>query len=303
MLANGIVSPDLHTVLIGPGSVLNLDALIAEIEAATIMHHRGIKVVIHPIAPVVMPRHKQAEAVNVAIGSTMKGTGAALIEKIQRSPDLMLVARDVLPRHVRRLGELRDKTGVHIVWDEFDYFHSIEWADRIQIEGAQGFSLGIHRKFWPYGTSREISSHQVLSDLCFPYRIPVVVYGCLRTFPIRVANRYNDKGEQVGTSGPYYADQRELTWDEVGQPVELTTVTKLPRRVFTFSYEQLVDAVRVCGPTGLFVNFANYVGKRGVWGERLETMAATINLVAPLMWMGWGPTVNDVEDVSDVNYP
>lgn len=303
MLANGIVSPDLAFVLIGPGSVVDLDVLHDEILAAKAMHDRNIHVVIHPQAPIVMNRHRQAEVGHVAIGSTMKGTGAALVDKVNRSPDVMLIARDVFPRVVRQFSDLRERTGgvttgVHVTVDERAYNHALAWAGDIQIEGAQGFSLGIHRKFWPYCTSREISPHQVLSDLCWPYGTDVEVFGCMRTFPIRVANRFDDKGRKVGTSGPYYSDQIELTWEQVGQPVELTTVTKLPRRVFSFSMEQLMDSVRVCGPDALFLNFCNYVspGPDEPWSQELRDLCAKIEAYSsvPIHWMGWGPTDSDV---------
>lgn len=70
-------------------------------------------------------------------------------------------------------------------------------------------------------------------------------------------------------SGDWYADQRELTWDELtqvsGSPsmiLECTTLTKLPRRVATFSQLNLFESIRynqTPHEVWISVNFANYV--------------------------------------------
>jgi hypothetical protein len=107
-----------------------------------------------------------------------------------------------------------------------------------------------------------------------------------RTYPIRISNKkYIGKdGKHLtwdevqagvehevyeGNSGPGYDDQEEISWEEItansGSPeqiIELTSVTKLPRRAFSFSKKNLVQATRY-NDTGhgvyLSVNFANYV--------------------------------------------
>lgn len=70
-------------------------------------------------------------------------------------------------------------------------------------------------------------------------------------------------------SGPWYPDQQELTWEELteisGSPqhlMECTTLTKLPRRVATFSKKNFEDAIiHNQTPHKIFVslNFVNYV--------------------------------------------
>ena len=59
----------------------------------------------------------------------------------------------------------------------------------------------------------------------------------------------------VGYSGDGYPDQQELTWEEVGQTPEKTTVTKLTRRIFTLSKIQTAEAIRTCAPDEIFLNF------------------------------------------------
>jgi adenylosuccinate synthase len=110
------------------------------------------------------------------------------------------------------------------------------------------------------------------------------VYGVCRTFPIRVNNR-------GGYSGPCYVDQEEINWKDVGVEPELTTVTKLPRRIFTFSEMQIRDAVRMNGVDQVFLNFANYCFDAG-YG--LDDIIAKIEKYAPVSWLGYGPSITDV---------
>ena len=118
------------------------------------------------------------------------------------------------------------------------------------------------------------------------------VIGTCRTYPIRVANRFDSSGQQVGWSGPCYPDQEETSFEAIGQPTELTTVTKLPRRIFTYSKQQIREAVTVNGINKMFLNFANYANH-----ERLEEISDHIKTLTTLEWLGWGPTEEDVRNV------
>lgn len=71
-------------------------------------------------------------------------------------------------------------------------------------------------------------------------------------------------------SGHGYQDQKEITWDEVEEgygkaidlDVKLTSLTKLPRRVFTFSQKNLEDAIiynQTPHKIFLSLNFCNWV--------------------------------------------
>ena len=72
-----------------------------------------------------------------------------------------------------------------------------------------------------------------------------------------------------GNSGGWYDDQHEISWDELtknsGSPkkiIEVTSVTKLPRRVATFSVDNVMEALKY-NNTGhemyVSINFMNYV--------------------------------------------
>ena len=83
MLPCGIGAPGLRSIVLGPGSLLDLDVLYAEIKFARMMQLIPEQVVIyvHLAAAVVLDRHRQAESDGgTAPGSTRKGTGAAQID-------------------------------------------------------------------------------------------------------------------------------------------------------------------------------------------------------------------------------
>lgn len=314
MLANSIqTSERLRRVLIGPGSIINPDIMLDEVKRYW-PKLSGCQFYIHEHAAVVTQEHRDAEAqYGYGIGSTMKGVGEAVIEKLRRKsrlqdPTFYNVAKSALAR-----TELADFVVSRDVYDR-----AVDDADVVLLEGAQGFSLGINSGFYPYCTSRECTTAQLISDCGLPMPLGRYyhrsVYGVARTYPIRVANRYAwTKGVpcdhpdadrtpggrclacgasylQVGTSGPCYNDQREIDWKDIGREPELTTVTKLPRRIFTFSEQQIHDAVRMNGVNHVFLNFCNYVRDR----DELLRMQRTIEKYAPVKWTGWGPSVYEI---------
>lgn len=291
-LPNGIVAHP-KRVLIGPGSVINPDILESELRRYRDMGY-DFELMIHPHAAVVEERHRRIEASSMfKVGSTMKGVGAAMIQKIERNPDHLNVAIHALDDN-SPLGQF--------VVPASDYDQAVDQAVRTQIEGAQGFSLGINSGMYPYTTSRECTVQQLLVDCGVPMGFvdDMLVYGVARTFPIRVANRFDPVTKaQVGTSGPMYYDQKEIAWADIGREPELTTVTKLPRRIFTWSDKQIRDAIRMNGVDGVFLNFANYVTPEGEAhnGALSPYMDSVRRAGSTIRWLGFGPTINDICEV------
>lgn len=295
MLANGVVSPALKYVLIGPGSQLDLQKLLAEcIECRD--HLEGVEVLIHPNACVISQRHVDEEAGPMTkIGSTKKGCGAALIEKIRRSPDSHITAA----HHQAAIHKDSARYDVPIrVCTGAEYELVIEDAARILVEGAQGYSLGINAGFYPYVTSRECTPAQIASDTLLPLPLIGKVVGVMRTYPIRVANRYDENGVMVGWSGPCYSDQEEISFEKIGQADEFTTVTKLKRRVFTFSKEQCLRALRTIRPDEVFLNFCNYDGESAETDHKIGMIDGQARDLGcgGVRYLGFGPTGRDVVD-------
>ena len=281
VLPNGIVSPKLKAVFLGPGSVFKVARLNWEIEQAIKFGYmKNVTVYIHPNAMPLLDEYAETERGNMSsIASTMQGAGAAQIAKILRNPDKKILIRDQAFMALHKKVEITTYT---------------EWMDLLDehtnmlLEGSQGFSLGINQRFHPYCTSRECTPGRLMSDMGLPH-MGVQVWGTLRTFPIRVGNTTD------GTSGSVYADQEELSWSGLGQKEELTTVTQRVRRVFTFSYAQLEESLWHCVPNHLFLNFANYLNK-----DDLRDMMKKINAIADtygcsIKLLGHGPNHHDVK--------
>lgn len=289
-IPNGIVSNNLRRILLGPGSVINPDTLMKEMEQYA-LYLDGVDIMIHENAAVVTQKHRDEEArAMFAIGSTMKGVGAAVIDKIRRNPMENVIARDAL---------VSTPLEGYVVSAQ-EYNAALDKGREVMLEGAQGFSLSINQGFYPFTTSRDCTTAQLISDCAIPARFTrgrTIVYGCARTYPIRVANRFKD-GKQVGTSGPCYDDQEEIEWVRLGMKPELTTVTQLPRRIFTFSEQQIAEAIRMNGVNEVFLNFANYIERDAAPGAmKLSNYIDAIEKAGSRITMtGWGPAVNDIDD-------
>jgi adenylosuccinate synthase len=196
----------------------------------------GVVPTIHPCAAIIESHHVEQEQSNGSskVAGTAKGVGAALADKVNREGNLW---------------------GRQDVW--YGYSGVLDLVNRCVLhESAQGFSLGVNEAlFAPHTTSRECTVQQALSDARIPLSQVHKVAMTLRTFPIRVGNT------QVGYSGDYYDDQKETSWEALGLSEEFTTVTKRVRRVFTWSWSQFVDALRVNEPDLLNINFMDYLKK------------------------------------------
>ncbi len=293
MMPNGVVSPNLKTILIGPGSVIDPVLMMSEIERLNAMGLLdGVKLAIHEHAAVVTEEDRNWERQHmVGIGSTMKGVGRAVTRKIERNRDNIAVAYEAL-----RGSPLFDN-----VINVTEYNDLYDDAEVVMVEGHQGFSLSINQGFYPFTTSRDCTTAQILSDCGIPLPDPdpftgdsMTVWGSCRTYPIRVANRFNAAGEQIGWSGPHYPDQHEIEWSEIGREPELTTVTKLPRRIFTWSDIQIKQACRMNRVDRMFLNFVNYIDSSNV-----KLVLGRLAYEYPIDLVGMGPTFNDVRPIAE----
>lgn len=282
MLPLGIISSALHTIVLGPGSLIDLDSLWAEIQNAEQLGllSTAVRIVIHQNAALVLERHRDAESDGgTAPGSTRKGVGAAQIERIKRQPD--------------RNNIIGYAPKDHAIFNRIDLVSTAELqqiyldATRIQVEGCQGYSLSVYHGQYPYVTCRDVTTHTLLADCGMPFMrwSSVSVYGAFRTYPIRVANR-PASGEW---SGPSYPDSKETTFQAIGQPQELTTVTQLPRRIFTFSRQQAIEACVQNKIDHIFLNFAQYCP---TWAE-LRDIWLSLDECAHVAYLGFGPSIAD----------
>lgn len=269
-LPTALVNQD-AMILINPGAALDVELLLKEIEEFGV---EG-RVMIHPHASIVTQEDKQTESENLKkIASTLKGCGSALSRKIMRSGSL---AGDD-PRLKEFIGNTTSFTnGI------------LTKGGTVLIEGAQGFDLSLnHGNKYPYVTSRDVTTMSILNNAGVPPVWLGDVYGCLRTYPIRVGNHI-ENGEMIGTSGHYYDDQKELDWEYITAksgsvtPIsETTTVTGKVRRVFNFSPSQLYNFVNICAPNKLFINFVNYIDDRDHRVKKQEDLSLLTK-----NWLTW----------------
>ena len=223
---------------IAPGSEIDLPVLVAEIDLLRSKGHKVARLYVSAEATLLEDGHKQVESVAALterVGSTGKGIGAA------RSDRIMRIARR-LKDDLTAVATLTD-LGVHIVDESPD---TLGYADKwttlpnvaVIIEGTQGYGLGLHSGYYPQVTSSDCRAVDFLAMAGIsPWAVGVkhlAVWLVARVFPIRVA----------GNSGPL---KGESSWEELGLPEELTTVTKKVRRVGAWDADLIAAAVRANG--------------------------------------------------------
>ncbi len=256
---------------IAPGSEVDPEILKREVYQ---LDEAGYKVsgrlLIDPEATVISRWHEKLESggkphgesgITESIGSTGKGVGAARADRIMRVPEMTVGQSDL-----GRDGELIISPVPTHLRDAF------RQGFGVQIEGTQGYGLGLHAGKYPYCTS---SDCRAIDFLAMAGLSPWVDYAdldiwvCFRTFPIRVA----------GNSGPM---RDEIDWETisamVGHPVqEYTTVTKKPRRVALWDWTLARDAMNANGYPSSSVHaaltFVDYWDSdlAGMTGEELLT--------------------------------
>lgn len=302
-LPTGIISRTAHTILIGPGSIINPLILLAEMEKYA-RFLINTEVFIHPRAAIVTNHDLLAESESLLhIASTRKGVGSALASKIMRK-----AKTDASPVIAMECPELLQ----YVISDQ-RYYDIIQASRCLQIESAQGLELSLNfGTSYPFCTSRDVTVEAILNDVGVRHHDLQQVYVAVRTYPIRVGNEYDAQGGEIGNSGPVYPDMDEMTWAQMSAAVgidllERTTVTKKVRRVFTWSdiqFNRMLDRVGSCS---VFINFMNYldasatkIGGAKASAKRfvghVEHMADRKGSHVELL--GWGPSMQEVEEIS-----
>lgn len=274
------VSKSVGIIFLGPGSVIVPEILERELDALQ-PYISGKEVFVHEAAAIVLAGDTSAERTRVVhIASTMQGTSEAMIRKIKRAAEYP--AKAAL-KHLRPRCE---------VVNHADYMSLMRGdVTNLQIEGSQGMDLSINSGYtYPYVTSRDCTPAQVLADCAVHPNDLGAIYACIRTYPIRVGNVIGGNGGILGTSGPYYPDQAELTWEDLNIAKEYTTVTKRVRRVFSFSILQIMKLIQEVRPTGIFLNFCNYTEDWVQIKKSIDSVAGR-NIVR---WTGHGPKETDI---------
>ena len=273
------------TIYLNAGAIIDIELLKKEIVDLGVDPER---IRIHPNAAVITKDDKEYEAQKssgaTAIASTQKGVGRALARKIMRETK---VAKD----YEKELADI----GISVLRMELNEAIASNWA--IVIETPQGMSLSLNNGFYPHCTSREVSVAQSFSDAGLHPSCLHKTLMTARTFPIRVGNIVDDKGQTIGYSGDVYPDQKELSWDNFPHvEPERTTVTKRVRRIFTFSREQYLESVARLRPAIVHIGFCDYYTTRDEFDDMMNAIeyAHSRYGIRPDIVCSFGPSTDDV---------
>jgi adenylosuccinate synthase len=237
MLPCAFINPNCK-LAIGAGGVIDVSVLGNEIDEFRIAKDR---LTIDPLAVIIQDGYfdREIELKN-RIGSTGKGVGVAVAEKVLRSRGVLL-ARDI----VDLSPFIGDVAGIAC--------EKIIRKEKILLEGTQGFWLSLHHGEYPYVTSRDITAGSLCGEAGIGPKFVEEIILVIRTYPIRVA----------GNSGPLL---NELSWSDVTieshSPhaiIEHTTVTKNVRRVGRFNIDHVKRATKVNSATQIALSFVDYL--------------------------------------------
>ncbi len=275
-LPTAAILPDVLCVL-AAGCYINPDILFHEIQVAGLSDSR---LIIDPNAALITDvelAEERGSRLREEIGSTLSGTGAAVVKRIQRNGTLKLAKDD------ERLAPYVQPTVPFMR-------NRLNNQERIIIEGTQGFGLSLlHSQHYPYATSRDTTAAGLLSEAGLsPLDVDDVVL-VLRAFPIRVP----------GNSGPLAG---EIGWDVVSKEsgkesnlVELTSVTRTVRRVARFESDIVRQAIDANNPSRIVLNHIDYVDATCALSNLLSKHAGTfvreieLNLGRKIDYFGYGP--------------
>ncbi len=161
-------------LLLSAGCAVDEDVLLEEIDSLNLPKGR---VVVDPRAVLIESRDKEDEQESARrIASTASGTGAALLRRMGRTPDVRLAADSLKLRN-----RVRVETVARLLHDQLDQ------GGDIVIEGTQGFGLSLyHGPHYPFLTSRDTTASGFCAEAGVSPRQVTDIVLVVRTFPIRV---------------------------------------------------------------------------------------------------------------------
>jgi adenylosuccinate synthase len=251
-------------LLLGPGTVINLDKLLHEVANYRILDELSKskkRLIIDENAIVIRQKDIEYEQkIKKKISSTAQGVGSATAYNI-----LARLARN--DKHkAKYFSKLEPFLGS--TFDELENLYRNN--KRILLEGTQGTSLSLHHGIYPWVTSRDTTVSGCLSEAGIsPMRVNRVIM-VTRTYPIRVG----------GTSGPFIS--REIDMGTIAarsgkdaaelKRNEKTTTTKIDRRIAEFSWELFRKACELNSPTDIALTFVDYFSTKNEKARRYDQL-------------------------------
>ena len=225
--------------VIGPGCVVNISALVREIQELTFL---GIKteglIFVDKRAHVVTTEHLEEDGSDAKIGTTKQGIGPAYRDKYGRVGKRM--GDDVLSDFGKEFTSTMFK-----VVDIYHMLHESRDRYKILCEGAQGFHLDVDWGEYPYVTSSHCTIGSAVLNGIPPKKIRKVI-GTMKAYETYVGNRTD------------YTDEANLIFQQI-QIVgnEFGATTGRPRKVNWLNMDRAIMAANVNGVTDLIINKAD----------------------------------------------
>lgn len=317
-------------VIIGADAVINVEKALEEIKDWSLDESN---LFIHPLVTLIEPEDAEWEMQNLAhMGSTMTGGGKAKADKILRvkqkfakdHPDLKKFVANT--HHLVNSWLANGEAGLLETAQGYDLSQDTIWTGLDQQT----------KVMYPFVTSRNINASSYLGYSFVSPRFAGHTILNIRSYAIRVGDNSTTKGDftvkmadgselgasfaefgltsvppldlvrskypkavgviKLGSSGPVYDDQEELSWEEVtkraGSPLPLkeeTSLTRRVRRVFDHSVLQIKNSTMACAPTLITLNFINYISHSisGARGQisRAELLAKWPKVAEYVSWV------------------
>lgn len=212
------------TSIIGPGCVLNVDSLFAEIDYLESLGYNPKKYLkIDKRVHIITEENILEDSKDVKIGTTKTGNGPTYRNKYSRTG----IRAESIP-------ELND-----FICDIYYELHGPSSVN-ILFEGAQGFELDIDWGDYPYVTSSNCTVGGAISNGVPPRKIRKI-FGIAKAYRTYVGNKQFEPSDEI------FELIRE-TFNEYG------ATTGRPRQINYFDLDSLIIAANINGVTDVIIN-------------------------------------------------
>lgn len=250
-------------LLLGPGTVINIETLLKEIHTYNIVDefNKG-RLVIDENAIVISKEDIAAEQkLKDIISSTGQGVGAATAN------NLFAARLNASDKHkAKNFRELQPFIGSTFKELEWMYRHD----KRILLEGTQGTGLSLHHGSYPHVTSRDTTVSGCLSEAGIsPKRVNRIIM-VARCYPIRVGGTSGDFGS-LEIDMKTVAKRSGKDVDDLIKK-EKTTTTGKDRRIAEFSWTWFRKACELNSPTDIALTFTDYISIKNETARRFDQL-------------------------------
>lgn len=238
-----------NEILLGPGAVVNFDLLKEDLDKVRAVNSK-VTCYIHEHAGVAIEGDRideEGASLVSRISSTGSGSGAARWMKFYHRLGNRVVK--AWPVKMQEVGANLISRHAYMA------FVKSRMKGNVIFECGHGTLLDTSWGVYPYVTSRSTLPVVALNSNGLGHEGLWEFAGAYRVHPVRTG----------GPSGP--TGGKELTWEDLQVPKEITSVTKRVRRVFEWSDDDFALSISLQKPDWLFLTHCDYCdgGKPSKW--------------------------------------